>query len=108
MSEKKVLNQYPFSKAIGKHDKIRKRFASANVNIVYVTSLVLDVSGRLCPKNLKKIQIFWYQNIARNMLHKMQKYRQITVCRAHAVHMQRSFENLKLMSTKKRCDCECE
>ena len=29
-------------------------------------------------------------------------------CRAHAVHMQRSFENLKLTSTKKRCECECE
>ena len=78
------------------------------VNIVYVTSLFLDVIGRLCPKKLKNIQIFWCQKIARNMLHKMQKYCEITVCRAHAVHMQRSFENLKLTSTKKRCDCECE
>ena len=77
-----------------------KRFASGNVNIVYVTSLFLDVIGRLCPKKLKKIQIFWNQKIARNMLHKMQKYREITACRAHAVHIQRSFENLKLTSTK--------
>ena len=64
-------------------------FASSNVNIVYVTSLFLDLIGRICPKKLKKIQIFWCQKIACNILHKMQKYREIAVCRAHAVDMQR-------------------
>ena len=78
------------------------------VNIVYVTSLFLDVIGRLCPKKLKQIQIFWCQKIARKMLHYIQKYREITVFRAHVLHLQRSFENLRLTSTKKRCDCECK
>ena len=46
--------------------------------------------------------------VSKDSKKKMQKYREITVCRAHAVHMQRSFENLKRTSTKKRCDFECE
>ena len=70
------------------------------VTLISCTSLFLDVICRLCPKKLKQIPIFWCQKIARNMLHKMQKYREITVCCAHAVHMQRSFENLKRTSTR--------
>ena len=49
MIENNVLNQYPFQKQKGGHDKVRKRFVSGNVNIVYVTSLLFDVIDRLCP-----------------------------------------------------------
>ena len=40
MIENKVLNKYPFSKAKRGHDKIRKLFASGNVIIIYMTSLL--------------------------------------------------------------------
>ena len=39
-----------FRKQQGRHDEIRKRFASGNLNIVYVTSLFFDVIGRICAK----------------------------------------------------------
>ena len=56
MSEKKVSNQYPHSKAIGKHDKSGSVLAFGYFNIVYVTSLLFDVIGRLCQKKRQKLK----------------------------------------------------
>ena len=41
ISEKMFQTQICFRKEMGRHDKIRSRFASGNVNIVYMASLLL-------------------------------------------------------------------
>ena len=75
MSEKNVLN---FRKQKGKHDKIKKLFASGNANIGHVTSFIFDVIGRFC------IKILYCQQTASNTLQKRQKHRKITICHESA------------------------
>ena len=53
MGENKFLTNIRFPKQKGRHDKIRKRFASGNVNIVYVTCFLFYLIGGFCKKNIK-------------------------------------------------------
>ena len=65
--------------------KIRKGFASGNVNVLYVTTLFFLRNWPFMSKETSKIQLFRYQQIACNKLHKRQNNPKITICRAPAM-----------------------
>ena len=104
MSEKKFWNNIRFQKQMGRHEIIRNHIAPGNVTIVYVTSLLFGLIGRLCPKECKKSKSCSVSMLPVTRCNKDKSMATVLFASFYE-HM---LEDLKLTSAKKRCDWECK